>query len=248
MHLYKERMHMRLQFPDTAPNWNEGAEQRLFTSMLLAAVIVAGVLSLIRMPDFPAFPPVVEIIVNILQDLPEVEEESVQQPTQDAQTQDSPLLEEAAAPPTSTGGDTLEESRTGTDWEAMHEQVVQKYMDLELEEARESYGYFNPDLADTRTRLSERYQPGTHEKPKPIWENVEVDTLGRTVLRDGDCYKVLDDPNVGSREAFERYGQYMAVCVYQGRYPRELPWVEEIRQRYEYLRKPEGYVKGEPGT
>ncbi len=239
----------QLQFPEAAPNWNEGAEQRLLASMLLAAVIVAGVLSLVRMPDLAAFPPVVEILVNILQDpVPEIEEETVQQPTQDAQTQDSPLPEEAAAPPTSTGGDTLEESRTGTDWEAMHDQVVQKYMDLELEEARESYGYFNPDLADTRTRLSERYQPGTHEKPKPIWENVEVDTLGRTVLRDGDCYKVLDDPNVGSREAFERYGQFNVVCVYQGRYPRELPWVEEIRQRYEYLRKPEGYVKGEPGT
>ena len=240
---------MQLQFPEAAPNWNEGAEQRLFASMLLAAVIVAGVLSLIRMPDIPAYPPLVEIIVNILQDpVPEIDEESVLQPTQDAQTQDSPLLEEAAAPPTSTGGDTLEESRSGTDWEAMHDQVVQRYMDLELEQARESYGYFNPDLAEKRTRLSERYQPGTHEKPKPIWENVEVDTLGRTVLRDGDCYKVLDDPNVGSREAFERYGQFMAVCVYQGRYPRELPWVEEIRQRYEYLRNPAGYVKGEPGT
>ena len=238
----------QLQFPEAAPNWNEGAEQRLLASMLLAAIFVAGVLSLVRMPDLAAFPPVVEIFVNILQDrVPEIEEETVQQPTQEAQ-RDSPLLEEAAAPPTSTGGDTLKESRTGTDWEAMHEQVVQKYMDLELEEARESYGYFNPDLAEKRTRLAERYQPGTHEKPKPIWENVEVDTLGRTVLRDGDCYKVLDDPNVGSREAFERYGQYMAVCVYQGRYPRELPWVEEIRQRYEYLRKPEGYVKGEPGT
>ncbi len=235
---------MQLQFPEAAPNWNEGVEQRLFASMLLAAVIVAGVLSLIRMLDLPAFPPVVEILVTILQDVPEVEEETAIQPTKDAQTQDSPLLEEAAAPPTSTGGDTLEESRTGTDWEAMYDQVVQKYMDLELEQ--ESYGYFNPDLAEKRTRLSERYQPGTHEKPKPIWENVEVDMLGRTVLRDGDCYKVLDDPNVGSREAFERYGQFMAVCVYQGRYPRELPWVEEIRQRYEYLRNPAGYVKGEP--
>jgi len=237
---------MQLQFPETAPNWNEGAEQRLFASMLLATIIVAGVLSLVRMPGVPAFPPVVEILVNILQEpVPEVEE-AFPQPTLDAQTEDSPLLEEAAAPPAPTGGDTLEESGTGTDWEVVQDQAVREYMKLELEQARESYGYFNPDLAEKRTRLSERYQPGTHEKPKPIWENVEVDTLGRTVLRDGNCYKVLDDPNVGSREAFERYGQFIAVCVYQGRYPRELPWVDEIRQRYEYLRNPEGYVKGEP--
>ena len=77
----------QLQFPEAAPNWNERAEQRLLASMLLAAIIVAGVLSLVRMPDFAAFPPVVAILVNILQEpVPEVAEDTVQQPTQAAQT------------------------------------------------------------------------------------------------------------------------------------------------------------------
>ena len=141
------------------------------------------------------------------------------------------------------GGEALQESRTGTDWDALHDEVVQEYLDREAE----TYGYFNPDLAEKRSRLAERYQPGTQEKPKQIWENVELDTLGRMVLRSGNCFKVLDDPNVGSRNVFEKFGQYMVQCTYQGRYPRELPWVDDIRQRYEYLRDPDGYVKGEPG-
>ena len=41
------------------------------------------------------------------------------------------------------------------------------------------------------------------------------------------------------------FGQYMAVCTYQRRNPKNLPWVADIVQRYEYLRDPDGYVKGE---
>ncbi len=232
---------MQLQTPQATPSWNEGAEHRLFASMLLATLFVAGALSLIRFPDVPTWSPVVDLLVRIVQESPaaadaEAEPEPLPAPRSEARAGT------AVQPPTTLGGDALQETRT-TDWDALHERVVQEYLDREVE----SYGYFNPDLAEKRSRLAERYQPGTHEKRKPIWENVELDALGRTVLRNGNCTKVLDDPNVGSRETFEQFGQYIVQCTYQGRYPRELPWVEDIRQRYEYLRDPDGYVKGEPG-
>ena len=131
-----------------------------------------------------------------------------------------------------------QQSAPVTDWDAVGAQAIESYLDNQVE----TYGYVNRDLAEKRSSLSERYQPGTHEKKKPIWENVEVDTLGRTVLRSGDCFKVLDDPNVGSREAFELFGQFMAVCTWQRRFPKNLPWVKDVLDRYAYLRDPEYYL------
>ena len=237
---------MQLQTPQGSPPWNDGVEQRLLVSMLLASLLVAGALSLIRMPSVPAWSPMVELIVRIVQvapaALPEpqalVSPEPVLEPTQEQ------ALTEESAP--TMGRDVLEENRRGVewgiDWDAAREQAVQEYVDSQ----EETYGYFKPELAEKRRSLSERYQPRTRPLPKPIWENVEIDTLGRSVLRDGNCFKVLDDPNVGSREAFEMFGQFIAVCTWQPHIYKPLPWVADIVQRYDYLRDPDGYVKGEP--
>ena len=231
---------MQLQTLPGTPRWNDGREQRLFVSMLLATFIVAGILSVIRVPVMPVWSPVVELLVRIVQEPPAAEPE-MQQTQPPLATPGSDAGERAVEAPPTMGRDALQESQPGTDWDSARDQAVQEYLDSQIE----TYGYFHPDLADKRRRLSERYQPRTHPVPKPIWENIEKDTLGRSVLRNGDCFKVLDDPNVGSREAFEMFGQYMAVCTYQKRNPKNLPWVADIVQRYEYLRNPEGYVKGE---
>ena len=231
---------MQLQTLPGTPQWNDGREQRLFVSMLLATLIVAGVLSVIRAPVMPAWSPIVELLVRIVQEQPAAEPEALQ--TQPPLATPSPDAGERVVESAPTiGRDALEESETGTDWDSARDQAVQEYLDSQIE----TYGYFNPDLAEKRRGLAERYQPRTRPGPKPIWENIEKDTMGRSVLRDGDCFKVLDDPNVGSREAFEAFGQYMVQCTLQKRYPRDLPWVAEIRARYEYLRDPDSYVKGE---
>lgn len=233
---------MRLQIPQGTPQWDDGAEQRLFVSMSLATLLVVGALSLFRMPLVPAWSPVFELLVRIVREQPvEAETEPLQMPAPTAVPNED-ASEGTAEPPPTMGVEALEPGRPGIDADALREQIVQEYMDRQIE----TYGYFNPALAEKRRSLSGRYQPGTHEKPKPIWENVEIDTLGRTVLRDGNCFKVLDDPNVGSREAFELFGQFVVQCTYQGRYPRELPWVAEIRPRYEYLRNPGGYEPDVP--
>lgn len=232
---------MQLQTPQDTPTWHDGVEQRLFASMLLAVLLVAGALSLIRMPAVPAWSPVVELLVRIVWEEPaQSETESLPVPAPMPATEPDATAGPTEAPPT-MGREVLEESPPGTDWKAMNDQAVREYLDSEVE----TYGYFNADLAEKRRRLAERYQPRTHPGPKPIWENVEKDSLGRNVLRSENCSKVLDDPNVGSHEAFEQFGQFVVQCTYQGRYPRELPWVEGIRQRYVYLRDPDGYVKGE---
>ena len=229
---------MQLQTLPGTPRWNEGREQRLFVSMLLATLIVAGVLSVIRAPVVPAWSPMVELLVRIVQEqlAPEPAAEAPRTAMPSASARE-PVVE----PPPATGREALRESQTPSDWDDSRDQAVREYLDSQLE----TYGYFNPDVAETRRRLSERYQPRTRPLPKPTWENIEKDTLGRSVLRSGDCFKVLDDPNVGSRDAFEAFGQFMLQCTLQRRNPKSLPWVADIVQRYEYLRDPDGYVKGE---
>ena len=231
---------MQLQALLATPHWNDGREQRLFVSMLLATFIVAGVLSVIRVPVMPVWSPVVELLVRIVQEQPAAETATPQTLPPTA-TSPPDARDRVVEPRPTTGREALEERQPETDWDAAGDRAVQEYLDSQIE----TYGYFNPDLADKRRRLAERYQPRTQAAPQPIWENIEKDTLGRSVLRSGDCFKVLDDPNVGSHDAFEAFGQFMLQCTYQRRYPRNLPWVADIVQRYEYLRDPDGYVKGE---
>lgn len=234
---------MQLQTPQGSPPWNDGVEQRLYVSMLLASLLVAAALSLIRMPLIPAWTPVLELIVRIVDNTaaeePETEALPPAAPVLTPVEEPSELARESA--PT-MGRDVVEENRPGVEWDAAREQAVKEYVDSQAD----TYGYFDPDVAEERRSLSGRYQPRTRPLPKPIWENVEIDTLGRKVLRSGNCFKVLDDPNVGSREAFELFGQFMAVCTWQPHGYTPLPFVNDIRERYDYFDDRDGYVKGEP--
>lgn len=229
---------MQWQTVDATPPWNGGGDQRLLVSLGLATLLVAGVLSTLSMPKVPAWSPLLELVVHIVNTQPEPrsepERETLPVPEQDTAEDVAEILEE---PPPAAGQQNQRQSTPVTDWDAVGEQAIESYLDSQVE----TYGYVNRDLAEKRSSLSERYQLGTHEKKKPIWENVELDTLGRTVLRSGDCFKVLDDPNVGSREAFEQFGQFMSVCTYQRRFPKNLPWVKDVLDRHSYLRDPEYY-------
>lgn len=100
-------------------------------------------------------------------------------------------------------------------------------------------------MEEKRRRLAGRYEPPTREAAKPVWENAEIDQLGRTVLRHGDCFRVVDDPNVMRQYQFETFDQYLVSCSYYRRAPRELPWVAAIRVRYPYRHYPDGVVPDE---
>ena len=96
--------------------------------------------------------------------------------------------------------------------------------------------------AELRRIAATRYAEPRTGKPPPIWDNVEKDVTGRTLLRSGNCFQVLDDPNVGNRYAFETFEQYLVQCSFGfGRKRgKNLPWVETIRSRYNHLRDPDG--------
>lgn len=104
----------------------------------------------------------------------------------------------------------------------------------------------HPELDERRRIAAVRYAK-SRAKPPPTWWNVEKDVYGRTLLRHGNCYRILDDPSIFNRYAFETFERYLLFCgIGSDGAPRNLPWVEKIRERYDYLRELDDVpVKGE---
>lgn len=228
---------MHWQTPAGTPDWNDGRDQRLMISMLFATGIVAALLSVLRMPTAPDLAPIAELLVSLVREKPRTEERPRELPPPDVPAEER-RIEPAgeAAPPR------LRESEQvpARDWDSVSEAAISDYL-----EGLEAPPSPNPVLDAKRRAFGDRYQPPTIERPKPIWENAEPDQLGRTVLRSGDCYRVIADPNVGSQYKFETFDQHIVMCTYQKRLPQELPWVAEIRDRYHYLKYPDGIVPDE---
>jgi hypothetical protein len=121
-----------------------------------------------------------------------------------------------------------------TDWYGSIERVSADVISRQAAPAS-----LHPEFDELRRIAAIRYAEPQTGIPRPIWENVEKDIYGRTLLKKGNCFRVLDDSNVGNRYAFETFEQYLTFCTWSGkRPPRNLPWVETIRARYPYLREP----------
>ncbi len=233
---------MHYQLATHAGRWDDGREERLLLSFVLAAAIVAAVLALVRLPTFPPLAPVIDLVVRIVQPEQERPAEAVSESAPAESIEEPATAEPAPAGPEQGSlvqapvGLVPAAPSEGVDWDAMREGAVQQYLDR----SEEAPWAFDPRVDELRREGRLRYQPPAIDRPGPIWENVERDQLGRTVLRDGDCWKVIDDPNVGSQYQFQEFGQYLTMCSFQPRAPQELPWVDTIRERYDYLQYPDG--------
>lgn len=230
---------MHWQTPAGTPDWNDGRDQRLVISMLCATGIVAALLSVVRMPMAPDLAPITELLVNLIKVAPQPR---IEERPRDMAPPDIPAEEHSVEPASEAAPararDT--ESLLARDWDTVTDVAISDYLD-----GLEAPASPNPVLDAQRRAFGDRYQPPTIEQPKPIWENAEPDQLGRTVLRSGDCYRVIADPNVGSQYQFETFDQHIVMCTYQKRLPEELPWVAGIRERYHYLKYPDGIVPDE---
>ncbi|MBT8444944.1 MAG: hypothetical protein KJO13_09355 [Gammaproteobacteria bacterium] len=228
---------MHWQTPAGTPDWNDGRDQRLMISMLFATGIVAALLSVVRMPVAPDLAPITELLVNLIRETPQTQadERPHEVPPPDISAEEHSIEPASdAAPPRGIA------PAPANDWDVVSEAAISDYLD-----GLEAPPSPNPVLDAKRRAFGDRYQPPTHEAPRPIWENAEPDQLGRTVLRSGDCYRVIADPNVGSQDKFHTFDQHIVMCTFYRRLPEELPWVAEIRERYHYLKYPDGIVPEE---
>ena len=92
-----------------------------------------------------------------------------------------------ATPVEETVTDSVEPAEKRRDWYAEIPEAVAATLDAVPKEYS-----VNPVFDEKRRRAAERYYPSRAPVTKPIWENVEKDTLGRTVLRSGDCFRAED--------------------------------------------------------
>jgi hypothetical protein len=177
-----------------------------------------------------------------------------------AEAPDVPPLEEAAQPaaavaaePTSLpatepGAETVAPTAGAqpVDWYDVLERAA-----AEIVAQHAEIDSLHPEFDELRRIAAERYAPAQGGGPTPIQEGVERDIYGRTLLRRGNCFQVLDDTNVGNRYAFETFERHLWQCgfAFGRKRGQNLPWVEPIREKYNHLRDPDGSrsVPGAPG-
>jgi hypothetical protein len=240
-------MHAIAQFAGDFPNWQTGAEQRLRLSMVLAAVVVAGILSLVKLPPPAEFGPLLELVVELTRPEPLVQPEPEVVPPPPLPLPVPEIIEEqqpaATVPEPATEVAPVEEQAAdegaAIDWEIERDKAIKAVLDAI---AREDQYTVNPRFEAARREARVRFRASLAPDAVNAWDSVEKDQMGRTILRlgDGNCFQVLDDPSAVNRWAFETFDRNLVYCdfFFGGKKGKELPWVEIIRERYPYLRDP----------
>ena len=201
------------------PEWSRRPGRRLALNFLPAAFVVAGALMVLRLPVMELSLPVTELFVRILvNDVEQVAEAPEVQPLplDDAPVEPAQVVPEVAEP-----GERI-------DWYAQIPDAVAAYQNALPREYS-----VNPGMDERRREAAEKFYRSRAPEQRPIWENVEKDSLGRTILVSGDCHRVIDDPNVGSRDKFLTFDQFFVYCSRRKRTPQELGFVKELRNRRE---------------
>ena len=227
-------------------DWQVASARRLNFSMLLATLIVAALLSLLRFPTIEFLGPLVDIVVDIIHtDEPVAEIAPVQEaitepvvqtevpvsevvPALETVTETAPPAEELVEESAAISGAVVDQS---VDWETEKTIAVQNAID-----EMEKIVSVNPNFDARRRGAAIKFRPSEAPVKKEIWDYVEKDQIGRNILRYGNFYRVLDDPSAVNQYAFKTFEQYMVYWTYRKYVPKELPWVQKIRDSHAYLR------------
>jgi hypothetical protein len=225
--------------------------RRLAWCIAASAVIVVGGLSLLEWPFAwrgSGQPPEIELALPRDEPRPLAEppaepaEQAAEEPPvpepEDVVPEPAPSVaaEEPSEPAAAPGG------QRQVDWQGALERASARTV-----EEHAGVDSLHPEFDELRRIAATKYAEPRTGKPPPIWENVEKDVTGRTILRSGNCFQVLDDPNVGNRYAFETFEQHLVFCGWARASRQEFPWIDTIVARYQYLREPDGGEAGPAG-
>ena len=160
-----------------------------------------------------------------IEPIEEFDEERQAEAVADSVTEQSPEQDSTVA---ESQGE--EDSKETPQWYQVLETVA-SHSDLLTDNPRSMSARFD----ELRRVATIRYSKPDSRFKTPVWENVEKDTMGKTILRAGDCYRVLEDPRVTQIWFQENFGQYLVFCETTGKPPVELAFVQDIQARYNYL-------------
>ena len=224
-------MQQKIQLMTEATDWQGRPGRRLAFSMLLAALLLTAALSLLRYPTAIDSPDLAELLVQIVESEPAAPEELPEfMPPEppDPATESEP----EPAPEPESGVQTTDIPAPATDWQALSEQKAKEVV------ATHSQTFSANPVFDKKRRVAaEQFRASRAPEKRYIWDNVEKDQIGRTLLWHGDCYRVLDDPSAVYRDIFETFTQYFVFCQNGSFAGKELPWVADVRDRHTYLQR-----------
>lgn len=223
-----------LRFAQSYADWRPSG-RRLAVALSLSAVFVAMFLSLVTLPHWDWAPaaedPVFELVIV------QPEEAIVPAPGRSADERSKETPDEALRAIEPTVAETAEQ--TAVSPEDQPRPVIDWYGELE-KAAKDRSNYsdspsMSPKMDELRRVAKLVYDPVKESGPRPIWENIEKDQLGRTLLRAGDFYRVIDDTSVANQWVFRNFSQYIFYYSPQDVVPNELPFVAQVIERRPYL-------------
>lgn len=221
--------------------WQGSPSKRLAVGMFVATLLLAGALSMLRYPVAETSLDLVDLLVRIVDDEPEPPAEVAENippepmpaalpPPELAEPLPEPQLQ--ARPEQETVAEDIDDPEPWTDWQAIGEEVVKEVVESKLKTVS-----VNPVFDEKRAVAAVKFRPSEAPEKKEIWDNVEKDYLGRTILWHGGCYRVIDDPSAVYRDIFEDFTQYMTFCNVPNSGGVELPWVADVRANHAYLQR-----------
>lgn len=250
-------MQQELRIEDLDGPWQD--ERRLAVCMAASAVFVLLALALVEWPP-PSLlrlaPPVLDVILERqparrappaqtdtrAESRPAAPAESVPAEAPAAVTPDRtvpqarPAERPEVAPVPATPAEDAPGTRAPVDWYAELERAAAAIGDRLAAEPQSMH----PEFDELRRIAKLHYGKPQVNPPRDTW-TVEKDPYGRTLLKNGPFYRVLEDLRLFNQEAFQIFERHMIfVTIPLGRRkPKNLPWVEAIRARYEYMREPD---------
>lgn len=242
----------------SVPDWQVGSGRRLNFAMLFASILIFTALSVIRIEvagDLISPPELVVVLIEktaepatepeqlVASEVPvetvvmtETEplpgNRSDTQPDTDT-IQSIPLTLARRPVATTTDIASIAEAPEVDNWHEFGTEIVKEI----IANPQKKYAV-NPPFDEKRRIAAIKFRPSEAPVKREIWDNAEKDQLGRTILRDGNRFRILDDPSGVNRDIFETYEQYMVFFTFpfSKAAPKELPWVNEVREQFAYLR------------
>ncbi|HET6629833.1 MAG TPA: hypothetical protein VFG91_08655 [Woeseiaceae bacterium] len=239
------------------PTWNR-QPQRLAVSMVVSTLAVLLLLSTVDWPPRFSFPRLIPVKLEVtLRDAPDVPAAEVRERPQaearerpQAEAQERQQAEPRLLPrPATVAPPTEPEERVvateppavsaavpeGVDWHVELERVAAEIV-VRAAEAPQS---MHPELDELRRIAALRYSKPITNKPPSNWQAEH-------------SFMIREDPGLVDRYALGTFEQHMIqFTIPFGRpRPKNLPWVETIRARYDYLgREPDELplLKATPG-
>jgi len=237
-------MHATPYLLPSDPLWQQQVRPRLVVGYLLATLLVAVVLAVLRFPFAQVIPPGPEILIRLLPQIIEPLAEPPADVIEEMIEDVGPVATEtvSAGPATATpedpgATDSAEVLQNPPDWYGQINRAARQAVD-----EMERIASVNPAMDEKRRAAGEQFYASRAPEKKEIWDNVETDQLGRKILWAGDCYRIIDDPSPANYDIWREFQQYFVYCRFGGSDAKMLPWAEVIRDRYLYLKYPDGEI------